>query len=71
MMVGSQRHVPAALSPGKRPVPTVVEARWATVPILTGTGNFAPTVVRSTNRPGHTDYATQGCVSRTDIRTVQ
>ena len=42
MGVGGQRHAPAALSPGKDPVPTVQEAGWALGPVRTGTENLVP-----------------------------
>jgi hypothetical protein len=46
-----QRHTPAALYPGKDPVPIVQEAGWAPRPVWTGVENLAPTGIRSTNRP--------------------
>ena len=42
MGVGGQRHAPAALPPGKDPVPTVQEAGWAPGPVWTGAENIAP-----------------------------
>ena len=46
-----QRHAPAALYPGKDPVPTVQEAGWAPGPVWTGAENLAPTGIRSPDRP--------------------
>ena len=40
--VRSQRHAPAALYPGKDPVPLVQEAGWARGPVWTGAENLAP-----------------------------
>jgi len=40
--VGGQRHVPAALPPGKDPVHIVWEAGWAPEPVWTGAENLAP-----------------------------
>ena len=37
-----QRHAPAALYPGKDPVPIVQEAGWAPGPVWTGAENLAP-----------------------------
>ena len=34
--VGGQRHAPAAIPPGKDPVPIVQEAGWAPWPVWTG-----------------------------------
>ena len=41
MGVGGQRQFPAALSPGKDPVPIVQEAGWDTVLVWTGAENHA------------------------------
>ena len=38
-------------TPGKDPVPIVQEARWAPGPVWTGAENFAPTGIRSPDRP--------------------
>ena len=38
---GGQRHAPAALPPGKDPVPIVQEAGWAPGPVWTGVENLA------------------------------
>ena len=46
-----QRHAPAALYPGKDPVPIVQEAGWAPRPLRTGVENLAPTGIRSPDRP--------------------
>ena len=42
MWMGGQRHAPAALSPGKDPVPIVQEAVWASGPVWTGAENLPP-----------------------------
>ena len=59
-----QRHAPAALYPGKDPVPIVQEAGWAPGPVWTGAENVAPppgfdprTVQPVASR--YTDYATR------------
>ena len=49
--MGGQRHAPAALSPGKGPVPIVQEAEWAPGPVGTGEENVTPTGLRSPDRP--------------------
>jgi hypothetical protein len=49
--VRGQRHAPAALYPGKDPIPTVQEAVRAPGPVWTGAENLAPTGIRSPNRP--------------------
>ena len=46
-----QRHAPAALYPGKEPVPIVQEAGWAPGPVWTGAKNLAPTGIQSPDRP--------------------
>ena len=46
-----QRHAPAALYPGKYPVPIVQEAGWASEPAWTAVENLAPTGIRSPDRP--------------------
>ena len=46
-----QRHAPAALYPGKDPVPIVQEAGWAPRPVWTGAENLAPTRILSPVRP--------------------
>ena len=51
MGVGSQRHAPAAFSPGKDSVPIVLEAGWAPGPVWTCAENLAPTGIRSPDRP--------------------
>ena len=52
MGVGGQRHAPAALRRGKRPVPVVYEAGWAPGPVRKGVKNLAP---RSSDRPGRSE----------------
>jgi len=49
--VRGQQHAPAALYPGKDPVPIVQEAGWAPGPVWTGAENLAPTGIRSPVRP--------------------
>ena len=46
-----QRHAPAALYPGKEPVPIVQEAGWAPGLVWTGAENLAPTGIQSPDRP--------------------
>ena len=46
-----QRHAPAALYPGKVPVPIVQEAGWVPGPVWTGAENLARTGIRSLERP--------------------
>jgi len=53
MRVGGQPHAPTASIPGKDPVSIVQEAGWAPGPVWTGAENLAPTVIRSPNRPAH------------------
>jgi hypothetical protein len=59
--VRGQRHAPAALYPGKEPVPIVQKAEWAPGQVWTGAENFDPTGIRSPDRPTRsqslTDYA--------------
>jgi hypothetical protein len=40
--VRGQRHAPAALYPGKDPVPIAQEADWAPGPVWTGAENLTP-----------------------------
>jgi len=49
--VRGQRHAAAALYPGTDLVPIVQEAGWAPGPVWTGAENFAPTGIRSPDRP--------------------
>jgi len=39
------------ITPGKDPVPTVQEVGWASRPVWTSAENFAPTGIRSPDRP--------------------
>jgi len=55
MGVGGQRHAPAALPPGKDPLPTVQEAGWAPGPVWTGAENFTSTRIRSPDRPARSE----------------
>jgi len=49
--VRGQRHAPTALYPEKDPVPIVQEAGRAPGLVWTGAENFAPTGIRSPDRP--------------------
>ena len=42
MGVDGQRQDPAALTPGKNPVPIVQNAGWASGPVWTGAENLTP-----------------------------
>ena len=53
--VGGQHHAVAALPPGKDPVPIAQEAGWGQGPVWTGVENFAPTRIRSPDRPAHSE----------------
>jgi len=54
--VGSQRHAPAALHPGKNRYFIVQEAGWALGPVWTGAGSLAPpTGIRSPDRPASSE----------------
>ena len=55
MGMGGQRHAPAALPPGKNPVPIVEEAGWVPGPVWTSEENLAPTGIRSPDRPAHSE----------------
>jgi hypothetical protein len=44
---------PGRFTPGKDPVPIVQEAGWSPGPVWTGAENLAPTVIRSPDRPAH------------------
>ena len=55
MGVGGQRHAPAALPPGKDPVPIFYEADWAPEQVWTGAGNLASAGIRSPNRPARSE----------------
>ena len=55
MGVGGQHHAPAALPPGKDPLPIVQEAVWAPGPVRTGAENLAPTGIRSLDRPARSE----------------
>jgi len=59
MFVGGQRHAPAALPPGKDPVPIVYEAEWTPEPVWTGVENVVPTGIRSPNRPARVPIPTE------------
>jgi len=61
--VRSQRHAPAALYPGKNPIPIIQEAGWAPGPLWTGAENptppgFDPRTVQPVDSR-YTDYATR------------
>jgi hypothetical protein len=55
MGVGVQRYVPAALAPGKDPVPTVQEVGWAPGTVWTGGENLASTGIRSPDGPASSE----------------
>jgi hypothetical protein len=50
MVVGLQRHAPAALPLEREAVSTVQEAVWAPGPVWKGAENLTPTGIRSTDR---------------------
>ena len=47
---------PGQFTPGKDPVPIVQEAEWAPGPAWTGAENFAPTGIRSPDRPARSQF---------------
>ena len=49
--VRGQSHAPAAFYLRKDPVPIVQEGGWDPGPVWTGAENFAPTGIRSPDRP--------------------
>ena len=53
--MGGQHHAPAALPPGKDPVPIVQGAGWAPEPVWTGTENLALTGIRFPDRPARSE----------------
>ena len=57
MGVDGQHHAPAALPPGKDPVPIVHEAGWTPGPVWTGKENLAPPPagIRSPDRPARSE----------------
>ena len=55
MGMGGERHVPAAFTPGKDPVPIVQEAVWAPGPVWIGAENLAPTGIRSPDVPARSE----------------
>ena len=55
MGVGGQRHVPAAFTAGKDPLPIVQEAGWAPGPVWTGAENLAPTGIRFPDHLVHSE----------------
>jgi hypothetical protein len=57
MSLGGQRHILAALSPGKSPVHFVQDAEWAPKPVWAGVQNLALTGVRNPDRPISVDSA--------------
>jgi len=56
--VRGQRHAPAALCPGKDPVPIVQEAVWAPGPVWTGAENLAHAGIRSPDRAARSQSTT-------------
>jgi len=55
MGVVSQRHAPAAFTPGKDPVSILQEAGWAPAPVWIGAENLAPIGIRSPNLPARSE----------------
>jgi len=55
MLVGSQRHAPAAFTPGKDPVSILQEAGWAPGPVWIGAENLAPTGIRFPDLPARSE----------------
>jgi hypothetical protein len=51
MGVGGERQAPAALPPGKDPVPILQESGWVPGSVWMGAENLAPTGIRSPDRP--------------------
>ena len=51
MGLGGQRHAPAALPPGKTRYPSYRRLSGALGPVWAGAENFAPTRIRSPDRP--------------------
>ena len=47
---------PGRFTPGKYPLPTVLEAGWAPGPVWTNTKNLASTGIRSRNRPVRCEF---------------
>ena len=54
MVVGGC-HTPAALPPGRDPVPIVREAGWAPGQVWTGADNLAPNGIRRPERPARSE----------------
>jgi hypothetical protein len=46
---------PVRFTPGKDPVPIVLEAEWAPGPVWTGAGNLALTGIPSPDRPARSE----------------
>jgi hypothetical protein len=55
MGVGGERHVPAAFTPEKDPVPIVREAGWPRGPSSIGAKNLAPTGIRASDPPARSE----------------
>ena len=53
--MGGQRHAPAALTPGKDPVPIVQEAGRAPGPVWKGAESLTPIGIRSPDRPARSE----------------
>ena len=51
MGMDGQRHAPAALPPGNKPVPILQEDGWVQGLVRTGADNLATTGIRSLERP--------------------
>ena len=55
MGVGGHRHVPAAFTAGKDPVPIVQEAGWAPGPVWIDAENLALAGIRSPDLPARSE----------------
>ena len=60
--MGGQRHTPAALPRERDPVPIIQEAGWAPWLLWAGAENFAPTGIRSLDRPARSYPGPHGFV---------
>jgi len=52
-----QRHVPAALYPGKETLPIAQETEWDPGPVWTGAENLTSRGIRTPNRPARSSVA--------------
>ena len=55
MGMDGQRHAPAALPPGNKPVPILQEDGWVQGLVRTGADNLATTGIRSLERPARSE----------------